>query len=120
MGKDEMLRPRTDVPSWADALLAEGYAALCVDTWAFVEQAVDYLVSRPDVDAGRIGTVGMSIGSTMAWWVAALDERVKVCVDICCLTDFGALLAADNLKGHGVYYYVPGPLKHFRHRRLIR
>ena len=142
LGKDEMLRPKKDVPSWADALVAEGYAALCVDTWAFGERAVrteldifkdflwhgrvmwgmmvydslramDYLVSRPDVDAGRIGTVGMSMGSTMAWWVAALDERVKVCVDICCLTDFDALLATDNLKGHGVYYYVPGLLKHF-------
>ena len=126
LGKDEMLRPKKDVPSWADALVAEGYAALCVDTWAFGERAVrtepdifkdflwhgrvmwgmmvydslramDYLVSRPDVDAGRIGTVGMSMGSTMAWWVAALDERVKVCVDICCLTDFDALLATTTL-----------------------
>jgi hypothetical protein len=53
------------------------------------------------------------MGSTMAWWLAALDERVKVCVDICCLTDFDELMAEDNLKGHGIYYYVPGLLKHF-------
>ena len=30
----------------------------------------------------------MSMGSTMAWWLAALDERVKVTVDICCLDGF--------------------------------
>jgi hypothetical protein len=55
----------------------------------------------------------MSMGSTMAWWSAALDERVKVCVDICCLTDFDALIEEENLKGHGIYYYVPSLLKHF-------
>ena len=41
-------------------------------------RGIDYLVSRPDVDASRIATLGLSMGSTMAWWVAALDERVKV------------------------------------------
>jgi hypothetical protein len=65
------------------------------------------------VDAARIGTLGMSLGSTMAWWLAALEPRVKVCVDICCLTDFQALIETRNLDGHNVYYYVPGLLKHF-------
>jgi len=128
--------------SYAEDLAARGWAALCFDTWAFGERstrtemdifkemlwngqvmwgmmvydslkAIDYLCSRADVDSGRIGTLGMSMGSTMAWWVAALDERVKVCVDICCLTDFQALIEAKGLSGHGIYYYVPGLLKHF-------
>ena len=68
---------------------------------------------RPDVDTARIGTIGLSMGSTMAWWLAAIDERVKVCIDICCLTDFQALVETDRLDGHGLYYYVPGLLKHF-------
>lgn len=76
-------------------------------------RAVDYLVARPDVDARRIGTLGMSMGSTMAWWLAALDPRVKVCVDICCLTDFHALIRMRGLDGHGLYYFVPGLLKEF-------
>ena len=46
-------------------------------------KAVDYLLTRPDVDGNRIATLGMSMGSTMAWWVTALEPRVKVCVDIC-------------------------------------
>ena len=49
----------------------------------------------------------------MAWWTAALDVRVKVCVDLCCLTDFEALIEARGLDGHGIYYYVPSLLKHF-------
>jgi hypothetical protein len=74
---------------------------------------VDYLASRPDLDPGRIGTMGLSMGSTMAWWLAALDERVRVCVDLCCLTDFDELERIRNLEGHGIYYYVPSLRKHF-------
>jgi hypothetical protein len=51
------------------------------------------------------------MGSTMSWWLAALDERVKVCVDLCCLTDFHALIQTRGM--HGIYYYVPSLLKHF-------
>jgi hypothetical protein len=77
-------------------------------------RALDYLVSRPEVDASRIGAFGLSMGATKAWWLAALDPRVKVCIDLCCLTDFEELIKIRNLKGHGIYYYVPSLLKHFQ------
>jgi hypothetical protein len=77
-------------------------------------QALSYLLGRPDVDADRVGVFGLSMGSTKAWWLAALDPRVRLCVDLCCLTDFAELIKARNLKGHGIYYYVPGLLKHFQ------
>jgi hypothetical protein len=115
---------------------------LCFDTWVFGERAhnteqdtfkamlwqgsvlwgmmvydslkaVDYLQTRDDVDPARIGTLGISMGSTMAWWLAALDERIKVCVDICCLTEMHTLLRKGGVGHHGVYYYVPSLLKHF-------
>ncbi len=134
--------PNSHLPSYAEVFTSLGYCALCIDHWAFGERstheemdlfkemlwkgqilwgmmvydslrALDYLVNRPEVDPGHIGTVGMSMGSTMAWWLAALDERIKVCVDICCLTDFQALLETQGLKGHGIYYFVPSLLKHF-------
>jgi acetyl esterase/lipase len=76
-------------------------------------RAVDYLVSRPDIDPNRIGTMGISMGSTMAWWIAALDPRIKVCIDLCCLTDYQTLIANRGLDLHDVYYYVPSLLKHF-------
>lgn len=81
-------------------------------------RALDYLASRPEVDAGRLGAFGMSMGATKAWWLAALDERVKLCIDLCCLTDFDELIRIDNLKGHGLYYFVPGLLKHFRSEEI--
>ncbi len=45
--------------------------------------ALDYMQLRSDVQPDRIGTIGMSMGGLMAWWTAALDDRIKVCVDLC-------------------------------------
>jgi acetyl esterase/lipase len=127
---------------YAKALTDLGCVALSIDHWVFGERshtseldtfkamlwrgqvlwgmmvydslrAVDFLLTRDDVDSRRIGTLGMSMGSTMAWWLAALDERIKATVDINCLTDYQALLADKGLGRHGVYYYVPDLLNHF-------
>ena len=141
-GKDELLegRPRHQGPYLPD-LLARGIVTLCVDNWCFGErrrdeldtckrmlwegrvlfgmmvfdqwQAFRYLAARPEVDASRVGTTGLSMGSTLSWWLAALEERVRVCVDLCCLTDFDELIRTDGLAGHGIYYYVPRLLQHF-------
>ncbi len=129
-------------PPYAKVLTDLGCVALAIDHWVFGERshtseadmfkamlwrgqvlwglmvydslrALDWLVERPDVDPARVATLGISMGSTMAWWLAALDERVKVTVDICCLTDFHTLLAKKGLSLHGLYYYVPGLLKRF-------
>ncbi|MCK6473359.1 MAG: alpha/beta hydrolase family protein [Planctomycetes bacterium] len=43
-------------------------------------RALDYLAQRADVDATRIGSVGLSFGGTMSMWMAALDERIKAAV----------------------------------------
>jgi hypothetical protein len=129
-------------PAYAEFLTSLGYNALCFDAWIFGERAgrpeldfckemlwrgrvpwgmmvydslkaVDYLLTRDDVDAHRLGTVGISMGSSSAQWVGALDPRVKVVVDICCLTDWHTLLKVGGLKEHGIYYYVPDLLNHF-------
>ena len=76
-------------------------------------RALSYLAGRPEVDATRLGAFGMSMGATKAWWLAGLDSRVRMTVDVCCLTDYDALIAAQGLSGHGVYYFVPALLKHF-------
>jgi dienelactone hydrolase len=135
-------RAALQAPPYSEALAREGICGLCIDAWNFGERrgrteselfkellwrgqvlwglmvydtlkATDYLVARSDVDADRIASLGLSMGSTMAWWHAALDERVKVCVDLCCLTDFQALIETRGLDGHGIYYYVPGLLREF-------
>jgi len=75
--------------------------------------ALDYLCSRPEVDASRIGATGMSMGSTRAWWLAAVDDRVAAVVAVACLTRYQNLIAHGDLRQHGVYYFVNGLLRHF-------
>ena len=72
--------------------------------------ALNYLLSRPEVDPQRIATMGMSMGSTRSWWVAAMDERIKVVVSVACLTRYQNLIARGRVAAHGIYYYVPGML----------
>lgn len=75
--------------------------------------ALDYFCSRPEVDPGRIGATGMSMGSTRAWWLAAIDDRIAAVVAVACLTRYQELMAHGELRAHGVYYFVNGLLKHF-------
>jgi dienelactone hydrolase len=75
--------------------------------------ALDYLCSRPEVDRARIGVTGISMGSTRTWWALALDDRLKAGVGICCLTRYQNLIAHEELRQHGIYYFVPNLLRHF-------
>ena len=43
-------------------------------------RGVDVLASLPEVDAGRIGAIGHSLGAKEVLYLAAFDERVKVSV----------------------------------------
>ncbi len=72
--------------------------------------ALNYLVSRPEVDPNRIGTMGMSMGSNRSWWAAAMDERIKVTVSVVCLSRYQNLIAHGSLGSHSFYFYVPNML----------
>ena len=43
-------------------------------------RAIDYLLSRPEVDPERIGCAGHSGGGTLTLFISALDERVRCAV----------------------------------------
>jgi dienelactone hydrolase len=73
--------------------------------------ALEYLLSRPEVDPGRVGVLGFSMGATRTWWLAALDERVRAAVSVSCLTRYQDLLEAGGLKYQSIFYFVPNLLK---------
>jgi len=74
---------------------------------------LDYLGTRPEIDAEKIGATGMSMGSTRSWWLAAIDERVRAIVGVVCFTRYTELIEHGYLRAHGIYYFVPGLLRHF-------
>lgn len=71
-------------------------------------RAVDYLLTRPEVDAERIGITGRSGGGTQSAYIAAFDPRISAAAPECYLTNFTRLLqsigpqdAEQNLM-HGI------------------
>ncbi|CAM5369221.1 putative hydrolase YtaP [Streptomyces afghaniensis 772] [Streptomyces afghaniensis] len=127
-------------PSFVEAITNLGYAVGSIDMWGFSERKgkleselvkemlldgrtlwgmrifdniafLDYLVERPDIDQNRVATIGMSMGGLMSWWMAALDDRIKVTVDIAAQVHVETLRQKRGLDHHGFYYYVPGFLK---------
>lgn len=57
-------------------------------------RAVDYLLSRPEIDPDRIGAYGCSGGGVMTALLTAADQRVKAAGVACYITSFDALLPA--------------------------
>ena len=55
-------------------------------------RAIDYLQSRPEVDAERIGCTGNSGGGNQTGYLMALDDRIDCAAPSCFLTNFHWLL----------------------------
>jgi cephalosporin-C deacetylase-like acetyl esterase len=72
-------------------------------------RALDYLLSRPEVDANRVGVTGNSGGGTHTTYLSALDDRLKVAAPSCYITSWRVLL--DALGPQDAEQVFPGWLK---------
>jgi dienelactone hydrolase len=126
-------------PAYGEALAAQGIAALCLDMPAFgaradqreterakwhlwhgrtlfgamlrdVQVGLDVLQQRDDIAPDRIGAFGLSMGATQAYWLAALDDRIKAVAHLCCFADLAWLVEHGQHDLHGIYMMVPGLL----------
>lgn len=144
IGKEELVagRPALLRP-YASDLARSGLAALCIDLPCFGERAepgedplaksllwrgqtlfgqmlaeltaaLDWFVARPDIDASRIAALGLSMGATLSWWLAALDRRIVAVAELCCLADLATLVESGAHDLHGNYMTVPGLLREFQ------
>lgn len=87
-------------------------------------RGIDYLQSRPDIDAKRIGCMGNSGGGTQTAYLMALDERIVAASPSCYITSFERLLntigpqdAEQNIYGqiafgmdHADYVMMRAPM----------
>ncbi len=135
-------RPALLSPPYGEVLPAMGYTVLAIDHWCFGERAaktersmvkrllwegktlwgyrvhdtlvaLEWLRLRAGFANLPVTTLGLSMGSTMAVWAAALDPTITACIDLCCLAEFDALLSSGNFDLHGEYFFVPGLLAEF-------
>jgi len=76
-----------------------GYTPAGVETWNAI-RAIDYLVSRPEVDGDRIGATGISGGGIGTFWIAAADERVKAAAPVSGMGDLTFYAGEDGVSVH--------------------
>ncbi len=76
-----------------------GYTPAGVEAWNCI-RALDYLETRKEVDANRIGVTGRSGGGAYSWWIAAIDERIKVAVPVAGITDLQNHVVDGCVEGH--------------------
>jgi dienelactone hydrolase len=135
-------RPALQSPPYGVALPEVGWAVLAIDHWCFGERATsseratvkrllwegrtlwgyrvhdtlaafNWLRTQPRFAQLPTATLGLSMGSTMAVWAAALEPHIGVCIDLCCLAEHDALLARGSHDLHGEYFFVPGLRREF-------
>ena len=112
IGFEERSHPRLSGAEYerflAHELLLKGLTLQGKMIWD-VTRAVDYLSSREEVDAKRIGMVGHSLGAVETWFSMALEPRLAAGAASCGTTTYAAVLAAERYHNYG--FYVPGILK---------
>lgn len=78
---------------------SRGYTPAGVETWDAI-RALDYLATRPEVDTNRMGVTGRSGGGAYSWFLAALDDRVKVIAPVAGITDLQNYVVDGAVDGH--------------------
>lgn len=71
------------------------------------QHALDYLCSRPDVDASRVGCCGLSGGGLRTVYLTGLDPRIKCSVAVGMMTTWRDYLL-NKCYTHTWMIYIPG------------
>jgi dienelactone hydrolase len=130
-------RPALQPEPYGPALAREGIVAFCIDMPCFGERAqetesalskrlhwqgrtlfglmlselagaFDLLAGLDGVDPGRIAAFGFSMGASHAFWLGALEPRIRAVAHACAFADLAELIAAGGHDLHGPYMTVPG------------
>ncbi|RPI28647.1 MAG: hypothetical protein EHM61_04415 [Acidobacteria bacterium] len=88
-------------------------ALTCGVTWSGIIvwddlRVTDYLISRPEVDAGKVGCIGLSLGSVRSIYLGALHEAVRAAVPVCWMAEYQGMARNNVRHGIGFTKLVPG------------
>ena len=77
-------------------------------------RAVDYLISRPEVDGGKLAITGASGGGNQSLYAGATDDRLTAVVPVCGIGTYESYLAAAccicEVNPRGLAYATTGDL----------
>ena len=134
-------RPALRDPPLGVALARAGYVVLCADMPGFGERQAEgteselakaalwrgrsllgdmladqalahrALCALDTVDATRTAALGISMGATLAYFIAALTPELACAAHLCAFADMAPLIEAGAHDLHGIYMVVPGLLK---------
>lgn len=140
IGIDELTEGRPALHSpWLPEFAARGWGVLCLEMPCFGSRADlpegalakarlwqgrvlfgqmlgeqraarDWLCTRPETDPARVAVMGISMGGTLAWWLAAMAGGFAAAVSTACFADMGQLIETGAHDIHGPYMTVPGLL----------
>jgi len=75
------------------SLVGEGLARYYI--WD-AKRSIDYLISRPEVDAARLGAAGCSGGGALTTFIGGLDSRLKAVIPACFPNSYRLLFSGSN------------------------
>lgn len=85
--------------------------------------ALEYLLSRKEVDPKRIGMTGASGGGFNTWMTAALDDRIAVAVPVVGTSEFYeqtvAVRPLDWYRANEHCHFVPGLMRYANNHELL-
>ncbi len=90
--------------SWPTGLCPAG-----IMTWNAM-RAIDYLLTRPEIDGSRIGCTGGSGGGLQTLFLTAADDRIQAAVPAVMVCRYRRILFPDE-NAHCFCNHVPGLLK---------
>ncbi len=97
---------RAKEPAIVKTLAYAGLTWPGVTAWDDI-RTVDYLCTRPEVDAKRIGCVGVSFGGWRSLFLGSLDDRIRAC----CIAGFMSTvrpMMRAHMDTHSFVHFVPG------------
>ena len=106
-GHGERVRPVTQKADSQARDLAIGVRQTAVD----VRRGLDYLATRRDIDSGRVGLVGISLGAIIGTVSAGVDGRIKAVALISGGGDWGLILRTLSARNAPVGGRSMGGLK---------
>ncbi len=75
------------------------FRTMCGETVADYRRAVDYLITRPDIDASRLGYCGISLGGILGGVFVGDEPRIKTAVLWAAGGNWGKLMTTSSLRG---------------------